>query len=372
MMNEQHQPIKISRESKVAGNSNFQPKPEPEKTDQQDMTVTDVTNIANGAVAVPAIDKIASEKSSQVGATSVSTLVANKTTDVISLLTAGISPFSPGSTIVAVHQASLLPHVRHSMTDLAVAMSTALGIPMPNVESVLSVFSGNKRQLEQAEFFAAVNPLPTTGASHDFKTCAALDTLDWTSNEGQYLLLPLIAGAKGRWVIVEQEISGSITPTIAQGLIRIDHAARQAGVYVLLMIACSDRMDVSQLAHVCGDLIEVARCEPDVDCDTAFSIDCVGIRNLNSLGIGKTMCSVKLTDGVFHRRYERFVAADLDTRIMRALRGLQKSQDEIGSLFKINKSTVLRRLQGLPIPRPEEVDQDWLDRNLEALPSKSS
>jgi len=103
-----------------------------------------------------------------------------------------------------------------------------------------------------------------------------------------------------------------------------------------------------------------------VDCDTAFSIDCVGIRDLNSLGVGKTMCNVKLTDRVFHRRYERFVAADLDTRIMCALRGQKKSLDEIGNIFKINKSTVLRRLQGLPIPRPEEVDQAWLDRNLEA------
>ena len=332
----------------------------------------DVVEKSSSIVGEPTSGNATSEISCHADVTPVSTLLANKTTDVTSLLTAGISPFSPGSTIVAVHQASLLPHVRHAMTNLAVAMSTALGIPMPNVESVLSVFSGNKRQLEQAEFFAAVNPLPTTGASHDFKTCAALDRLDWTSNEGQYLLLPLIAGAKGRWIIVEQEISGSITPTIAQGLIRIDHAARQAGVCALLIIACSDRMDVSQLAHVCGDLIEVARCEPDVDCDTAFSIDCVGIRSLNSLGIGKTMCSVKLTEGVFYRSYAPFVSADLDTRIMCALRGQQKSLDEIGSILKSNKSTVLRRIQGLPIPRAEDVNQDWLDRNLEALPSKSS
>ena len=284
---------------------------------------------------------------------------------------ARISPFQPGLQLVSVSSPPILPLVRTAFTCLATENGRELGIPMPIVEEVVSVFSGSPRQLEQAQLFAVANPPATSSIVSVTKRCAAPEKLDWTNYGGQYALLPIIEDAKG-WVIIEQTTVGAITPAFLQGLIQIDHAAKQAGTWVMLLIAGSDRADVSQLTHVCGDLIEVAQCEPDVDCDTAFSIDCVGIRDLNSLGVGKTMCNVQLIDSVFHRRYTRFVSADLETRIMCELRGQQKSLDEIGSIFKINKSTVFRRLQGLPIPRPEEVDQDWLDRNLEALPSKSS
>lgn len=304
-------------------------------------------------------------------ATSVITPMAVKPAKKFNPVVTGISPFEPGLVIVSVPSAQILPLVRNAFTCSAIEKNRTLGIPMPLVDEVVSVFSGNPRQLEQAQLFAVANPPATSNVVSVTKKCAAPEKLDWTNYGGQYALLPIIEKAKG-WVIIEQTAVGTITPAFLQGLIPIGHAAKQAGTWVMLLIAGSDRVDVSQLTHVCGDLIEVAECEPDVDCDTAFSIDCVGIRDLNSLGVGKTMCNVKLTEGVFHRRYERFIAADLDTRIMRALRGQHKSLDEIGSIFKINKSTVLRRLQGLPIPRPEEVDQEWLDRNLEALSPKSS
>lgn len=283
----------------------------------------------------------------------------------------GISPFQPGLLLVSVSSVQILPLVRNALTCLAIEMSRELGIPMPVVEAVVSLYSGNPRQLEQAQLFASANPPATSGATASTKKCIALEKLDWTSSGGLYALLPIIDEAKG-WVIVEQTIAGPISPATLQGLRRIAQTAEQAEARVMLFLAGMEKIDVSLLADVCGDLIEVAECEPDVDCDTAFSIDCVGIRDLNSLGVGKTMCNVQLMDGVFHRRYKRFVSVDLETRIMSELRGQQKSLDEIGSIFKINKSTVLRRIQGLPIPRPEDVDQDWLDRNLEALSSISA
>jgi len=358
----------FAQTSESAESSKSQPDPASQKTElpmaserANDSPLDVATNMASATF----------DHSCTSDATSVITPMAVKPAKKFNPIVMGISPFEPGLQIVNVLSTPILPMVRSAFTCLATEKGRELGIPMPIVEEVVSVFSGSPRQLEQAQLFAVANPPATSSVVSVTKRCAAPEKLDWTNYGGQYALLPIIEDAKG-WVIIEQTTVGGITPAFLQGLIQIAHAAKQAGTWVMLLIAGSDRADVSQLTHVCGDLIEVAECEPDVDCDAAFSIDCVGIRDLNSLGVGKTLCNVKLTDGVFHRRYERFVAADLDTRIMRALRGLEKSQDEIGSLFKINKSTVLRRLRGLPIPRPEEVDQDWLDRNLEALPSKSS
>lgn len=366
-MNKQIPRTQFNQTSESAESNKAQPNPTSQKTElpmaserANDSPLGVATNMASATF----------DHSCASDATSVVTPLAVKPARKFNPVVTKISPFQPGLLLVSVSCTPIMPLVRSTFTCLAKEGGRELGIPMPIVEEVVSVFSGNPRHLEQAQLFAAANPSATSNVVSVTKRCAAPERLDWTYG-GLYALLDIIGEAKG-WVIIEQTTAAPITPAVLQGFIRIGHAAEQAGVCVMLLMICSDQANVSQLTHVCSDLIEVAECEPDVDCDTAFSIDCVGIRDLNSLGVGKTLCNVKFADGVFHRRYERFVAPDLDTRIMCALRGQQKSLDEIGSIFKINKSTVFRRLQGLPIPCPDEVDQDWLDRNLEALPSRSS
>lgn len=288
---------------------------------------------------------------------------AEKNASAFNPLIAGIGPFQPGLIIVSVPSSQLLAPARNAFTCLVLEKSSVLGIPVQDHESVFSVYSGNPRQLEQAQLFAAANPLSTTSVPHASKTCCAQDKLDWTSNEGLHLLLPTIEGATG-WVICEQPSRGQITPAMSQGIIQIGNAAKTAGVWVVLILVCPGELQKSQLSHVCDEYIEVAQCEPDIGIDMAFSIDCVGIRDMNSHGIGKVMCSVKLADGVFHRRYDPYISACFETRIMWILRGQGKTLEEIGSILKKDKSTILRRLQGLPVPRRVEMGPDWLERNL--------
>ncbi len=55
-----------------------------------------------------------------------------------------------------------------------------------------------------------------------------------------------------------------------------------------------------------------------------------------------------------------FIATELDVRAMWVMRGKGKSFYEIGRIFKLDKSTVLRRLQALPLPKNIEIKEDWL------------
>lgn len=274
-----------------------------------------------------------------------------------------ISPIPPGLTIVCVSDATYLPHAKSAFTNLALKKSRELGLPMPDAKVVFSVDSGNQRQLEEAQLFASANFSGKTSVPHESKTCPAPQKIDWLSNEGLQFLLQFIKGDK-RLVILDLTIVGPISAAVLQGFLWIRNAAQQADVFVMLIVACSGGTQKYSLSNVCDELIEVHPCEPDVGVDLAFSIDCVGIRNLNSLGVGKTMCSVKLVNGVFRHRYARYISAEHETRIMWALRGNGNTLEEIGVLLKVHKSTILRRLQGLPRPSNLVMGEDWLSRNL--------
>lgn len=275
-----------------------------------------------------------------------------------------ISPVEPGLCIVSVPDPSYLNPVRLAVTKMLLEARNVLDIPFPVIGNVISLFSGNRRQLEQANALAAINT-PTTGVVlHEFKSCVARDKLDWSSNEGQFALKPIMEQAKGG-IILEQTMVCPISPAVTHGLNQISNVAQSVGAYAILLLATSSERDCLQLSHVCDELIEVAPCEPDVGDDAAFSFDCVGLRELNSLGIGKTMCSVKFSEGLLQHRFDPFISSNLETRVMWTMRGQGMSLDDIGAQFKKHKSSVFRRLRSLPKPRHMDLPKDWLSNNLE-------
>ncbi len=276
-----------------------------------------------------------------------------------------ISPIPLGLTIVSIREASLTPHVRNTFEQLALTGSTKLGIPMSKVKEVLSLYSGNVRQLEQAMALKNANVPPKKPVKHNFRACGSREGFDWFSDEGFCVLEPIIKEADG-WLTLEQCSVGPVTVSIADGLFRIRNAAQQAGVWVMVFLVCQEGYEKSRLHEFCDEYIEVSPCEPDIGGETAFSIDCVGLRNLNPLGIGITMCSVKLSEGQFRRRYTPYISSNLETRVMWILRGQGKTLEEIGSLLQKNRSSVLRRLQGLPTPKPVNMADRWLERYLDS------
>lgn len=285
-----------------------------------------------------------------------------------------ISAFSTGLVIVKVSDAALLPSARAVFGALALEKSAVLGIPMPKTAmTVHSLISGSPRDIEQSQVFAKANA-SSTSEEISLKVCRAQGRLDWASKEGLHVLSPFIEEAKDGWLIIEQVIAGPITAEIAQALIRIGNLAKKIGTWIMFLIVCTQEPKKSLFGEICDEYIEIDPCEPEVGAVMAFSVDCVGIHDLNSLGIGKTICSIQFSDGGFHHRFDPFISSNLETRVMWTMRGQGMRLDDIGAQFKKHKTSVMRRLQDLPKPRQLDLPKDWLSNNLEmfSVPSRSA
>lgn len=278
-----------------------------------------------------------------------------------------LSAFQKGLTIFSCNDLSIAGDVSNTITQLAVRSSKQLGIPMPKVDAVMSLLSGNTRKIEQAKLLHGMNPSSVTAVPHEFKVIASRDGFDWCSNEGLSTLLPLIESAANKWLILEQQVVGPVSPILANGLSRISAAAKQAGAWVMVIVVSANGCQNAPLHQLCDEYIEVTKCEPYPGCYTAFAFDCVNIRDLNPIGVGKTMCSVKLKDGVLRRDFEPFVSQELLTRAIWTLRGQRQTIVEIAKLVGLHKSNVSRRLAGLPQPHSTNIHAEWLEEYLEAI-----
>jgi DNA-binding transcriptional ArsR family regulator len=238
---------------------------------------------------------------------------------------------------------------------------------MPSVTAMLSLYSCNSRALEQAKLLDSANPPSKRDIRHEFKVIGSRDGFDWCSVEGLASLLPIIESASGIWVFAEQKITEILSSQFASGLLNISNAAKLAGAWFMLFTVFTNRTKVADLRQLCDEYIEVTACEPDPHCYTAFAFDCVDLRALNAHGIGKIMCSVKLKDGVIRRTFSPFVSSELQKRAIWALRGQQRSLEEIGKMLGMNKSTVSRHLLGLPPCHAQERDDGWLRDYLQTI-----
>lgn len=274
-----------------------------------------------------------------------------------------LSPIARGLTLIHIQEGSVLSHVGAAMNELVITRSNVLGVDMPKVSCVESLFTGRKRSYEQACYL--LNTIPRSpDVKHQFEHCLTENVLDWTSSEGRCALQPHLAN-EDCLLVLELNAQGKSAEEISHGIARISADAKSSNKYVMMVIAGLKAGTGCQLAQCCDEYLEVSPCENDVDADLSFSIECVGLSELGGSGIGKVMCSVIQDGNGFQRRYAPFVASDLKTRAMWELRGQGKSLEEVGQYFNVHKTSVQRRLKGLPPPCCSAAGDDWLARNLE-------
>jgi hypothetical protein len=280
-----------------------------------------------------------------------------------------INPIARGLTLVHVEQVSMLCHVRAALTELLLQHSDVLGLELPMVPYVLSLHSGRPRLFEQARYLmSSISCSPDV--THQFHYCSTQSNLDWTSSAGECVLLPIIEKTDGI-VILELNAEDKRADDVFHGFTRISAEAKAANKHVMLLFAGLKAAGSPQIWKFSDEYLEVSQCENDADALLTFSIECIGLSELYGSGIGKVMCCVSQQGGGFQRQYTPFVSNDLKTRIMWALRGQGKSLEEIGQYFNVHKTSVQRRLKGLPPPRRSFASDDWLARNLEWVQASS-
>jgi hypothetical protein len=275
-----------------------------------------------------------------------------------------VGVFPVGLNVICVTDSTLMSDVRNTFEFLATTGRTSVGLAMPKNTPLRSVLTCGRRGAEQAKILAEANIQSAHPIQHTFEVVGTRDGFDVTSDEGLCVVQPFIENSKG-CVSMGQVIEGPITPTFMDGLSRLRHTALRVGVRLMFFVGCVEGYKKTHLEKFCEEYVEISRCQPDPNAYAAYSIDCVGLRTLNSLGIGKKMCSVKLIDGKIRRNFTEFISDNLHTRIMWILRGHGKKFYEIGQIFDVDKATIWRRLQGLPPPKPIKVPDEWLNGYLD-------
>ena len=285
-----------------------------------------------------------------------------------------LNPIPKGLVMVGVKAAYLVPYIRQVLEQAILEDSDDLN---PGLEggSLRSVHSGAGRQLDQARVLHVASGLTKQERTLNFEVVGMRSEYDWLSAAGLFTMQTILDGSDEDWITAAHEVDEPINPARAQILALVREEAKQANAGIIVFLTFKEGCETNELHQFCDEYIEVAPCEPDLGDSIAFSIDFVSLRHLNVLGVGKQMCSISVSAGEFRRRYTQFIASDLETRVMWALRAQGKKLAEIGSLLDVNKSTVMRRLERLPDPCPGLGDQsgeDWLNRYLELLPNRSA
>lgn len=262
------------------------------------------------------------------------------------------STYRTGLNIAGILNAPDLPHARNTVEHLMLLKSPKISIPMPtDAGNVVSVFIGHYRRKELAKSLSKANT-KTKNEMQIYEGFDSREDIDWSSAAGFNYLLPIINKHKSGWVTIEQSIGGTVTASMADGFARIDNAAKSAGIRIMLFVVCADGYQKSNLNRYSEDYLEISSCDADSNYQSAFLIDC--------LGVGKTMCNLKLVDGEIKYRFSPFVSSSLEARVIWYMRGQGLTLEEIGQKMDINKTTVLRRLQGLPPPKKSKSGQQLI------------
>lgn len=238
------------------------------------------------------------------------------------------------------------------------------GLHFPKKTPMKSLYAGNGRSVLQAKALAlaqAQAQAPIDGApAHEFVALGTREGFTVTCDEGLCSVLPLIEKTKGGWVTFAQSVDGFTASAVVETLIRLRQAAKQAGTYVLFIIVTDGKPADLRIYDYCDDLLIAAPCSPDPGAQFAFSVDVFGLRDLNEMGIGKSMCSVRVRNGQHIWKWEPFIAADVLKRVIWKLRCSGKSLAEIGKIVDCDKSTVHRHMVGLPPVVKREFKEGWL------------
>lgn len=258
-----------------------------------------------------------------------------------------VSNIPYGLTIVVVDKHEQLPIVSTTFTRMAQLGSKQLGVRIPRGNQVTSACFGDRHASQKASLLAA-NTNSEKAAPHEIKNLGLNKPICWTSPESVVVIKSLMAGSESCLMLEQTTASSFNTGTPIGVLLSISEIAKKAKSRIMLFIAIPEGGEKYQLDQCCDEYIAVNSCEPDFGCSSAFSIDVASLRYLNGVGIGKTMCNVKYAKGLFQRRYAPFISGLLENRVIWALRAEGETLDYIAQVMKINKSTVLRRLQTMP------------------------
>ncbi|MDP9880274.1 hypothetical protein J2W25_004602 [Variovorax boronicumulans] len=274
-------------------------------------------------------------------------------------------PFKPGTIHVTCDEPETGFHARRLLEAHAAQGSSDLGLPFPSTGAVVSLQTGTERDFEQAQILRRLG-LPSSKADVEYRH-AGREGFNFLREEGITVLLNALSAPAAGWIAFEQRFDHPLPEHVIEGLTRAKHEAIAASKHIMLFSpACSPAL-LQQLGRLVDEIIEIETCEPEPSARISFCVRWSGARYMGDLGLGPVMVSAQLQNGGYHYRGAPFVSKDVAGRVMWRLRGAGWTLQAIAELFRMNRSTVKRRLDQMPPVRPKELPEGWLDRYRDCL-----
>jgi hypothetical protein len=225
---------------------------------------------------------------------------------------------------------------------------------------VVSLHSGTARSFEQIRLLAALCTDGADGEAEIEQRHIGRDGFDPCRDESISSLLAVLDPLPNSLICVDQPFTAPLPDHVVEGITRLKQAAVAAGSHIMLFSSHVPASIRAQLTRIVDEVIDVEECEPEPGARLSFHIRWLGSMHLAGLDEASVMCSVRVTDRRYTYKGERFIAKDVKGRVMWLLRCQGWSLEAIGSLLKLNRSTVKRRLDQLPPLREISRPEDWL------------
>ncbi|WP_186222574.1 hypothetical protein [Burkholderia gladioli] len=310
----------------------------------------------------------AAEKRSPQGATGTRTSSTKKTrVAAVDSLHKFIRPTPPGLTALVVRDKHLVRDARAAIETQYMSFGNVAGIPAPDAEFMSSLHSGNIQALDELEALAKLEKLSGNALERTFYAYGSRRNFNFSGNEGLSILLPIIEDAENGWVTLVQPCDSLSPEHLIAGMCQMRATAQNAAAYVLLVVVCPSKDQVPGIRDFCDEYLEVDACEPDPDAHLAFSIEALRLADMHTLGYGKVICNVTLTNDGYMRTFEPFIATSLRDRLIWKLRAAGKSLSEIGELVGLHKSSVKRCLDTMRPVRRRALSEVEITQYIDAL-----
>lgn len=276
---------------------------------------------------------------------------------------------TPGLTTVACKTPDLIIDVREALIAQALHGRSDTGLSFKQF-SVRCFFPGDERQKRYEAVRRKLSATVPEGVEFEHIGVGTSSSFNFCSVEGRQIVLPYLETERTDqlpcYYVFAQEIANANSMLLAETLIQFRAAAKHSKANVIAILACESGFENSQIHELGDEHISINECEADDGYDRAFEIDVLGLRRLNRLGIGRTMCRIGCADSIITYEYEPFIAGDARGRAIWWLRATGRSYAQIGDIFDINKSTVMRQLNAMPrTTAVRKVDERWLNQLIE-------
>lgn len=266
-----------------------------------------------------------------------------------------------GAALVRVH-VDVLPIATAAITHSILHDKKLADMPICNIHSVKLVQSTPPR---------IADPLGAYAAADLKQEKLLILPIDMDKHRNHDIPYELIVAKElikpGECVIIQIDcFQLSYDDAIAK-LSRLDTAAREMGVLVVVLMPGRKMVDMSYLNDHCALYIDIEACDPEPDAQIALAVTNVTLAGWHIQGIGRVQVDgLLMDDGTWKYRTEPLIAKRATTRLAWYLAHAGFTPAATAKIIGPTKPSVLADLAALTIPPSNSVGLKppaaWLDR----------